>query len=324
MEQALFKGGTTILFIGVESYNWTDLQFQESATWAKIHGFTGVAIKVADGGNVWYGGYSGIAHVISVVEKILPVIPYTYCYSVNVAAETAILTELLKSYGGAIADLEVEFNGAVDAAVAFEAAMRPVPGVLYVTTWADPAEQNWIQVINALAPCVNGWIPQIYNNYLEHAAVNEYPAGLCVYPAIDLTQEFGANDPVQIAKDVHSVSPALFVWEYLPATQNPALVAQITKAFNPVEKPPVITDNKNQDKAIADCWNSSSVPAAKLNFNSGIATSWKNKVKAGKQYGPPLTPEYQSIDWNGDTIVVQEFPGARCEWKNGSPTWIER
>lgn len=229
---ALFKGGHEVLFLGVETYSWSDAQFTSAAEFAKSHGFTGLALKVADGGDLWYGGYAGIAQKVALLEKVLPVLPYTYAYAAYVPAETAILAQLLKSYGGAIVDMEVEFNGQVAAAQTFEQAMRPVPGVLYCTTWADPVQQNWTSIINILAPCVNAWIPQEYDDFLEQSANTQYAKNLIVYPAIDLTQEDGPNDPVQIAKDAQSRGDAgLFVWEYQTAMQNTALINQIISAF---------------------------------------------------------------------------------------------
>jgi hypothetical protein len=54
---------------------------------------------------------------------------------------------------------------------------------------------------------------------------------------------------------------------------------------------------------------------------TGIYTSWLSDwINFGRQYGPPLTHEFQSVDWNENTITVQEFAHARCEW-NGAPSW---
>lgn len=82
------------------------------------------------------------------------------------------------------------------------------------------------------------------------------------------------------------------------------------------------TESHFMDQAMLDTWNHSS--ASGLNYNSGIANAWKQKYKTGTQYGPPLTAEYHSVDWGGNPIVVQEFPGARCEWSHGNATWIQR
>jgi N-acetylmuramoyl-L-alanine amidase-like protein len=54
---------------------------------------------------------------------------------------------------------------------------------------------------------------------------------------------------------------------------------------------------------------------------TGIFDAWLSDwIHQGKQYGPPITHEYDSNDWSGKHIVVQEFAHARCEW-NGAANW---
>ncbi len=72
-----------------------------------------------------------------------------------------------------------------------------------------------------------------------------------------------------------------------------------------------------------DCWNSFLVgvlgkePAP---FTTQIAQAWVSAWLDGKQYGPPLTYEYHSLDTQGRPILVQEFAHARCEW-DGAATF---
>jgi len=80
---------------------------------------------------------------------------------------------------------------------------------------------------------------------------------------------------------------------------------------------------KYQEQAALDCWSSvlqlsnGGIPPT----GTGIYDAWKKALFEGLQYGPPISHEYASIDWNGKAIVVQEFAHARCEWVNGSPNW---
>ena len=80
----------------------------------------------------------------------------------------------------------------------------------------------------------------------------------------------------------------------------------------------------NQLKEAQDCWNSffnvigQKPPAIGTNIYQAWLSDW---VNYGKQYGPPITYEYNSNDWNGNQIAVQEFAHARCEWNNGVPNW---
>jgi N-acetyl-anhydromuramyl-L-alanine amidase AmpD len=51
------------------------------------------------------------------------------------------------------------------------------------------------------------------------------------------------------------------------------------------------------------------------NYDSGIAKAWAQRVYQGQRLGPPLTAEYDSTDWGGNPIRVQQFANARCEWR---------
>lgn len=51
---------------------------------------------------------------------------------------------------------------------------------------------------------------------------------------------------------------------------------------------------------------------------TGIYSAWHNIYVGGKQLGPATSYEYNSIDWNGNPIVCQDFASWRCEWQNGN------
>lgn len=79
----------------------------------------------------------------------------------------------------------------------------------------------------------------------------------------------------------------------------------------------------NQLKAATDSWKSVflTIGTPPPVTGTGIYQAWLAALIAGKFYGPPLTHEYNSVDWGGTPIVVQEFRGARCEWKDGRANW---
>lgn len=87
--------------------------------------------------------------------------------------------------------------------------------------------------------------------------------------------------------------------------------------------------NAYMEQAAHDEWNSFFsqikrwVPGATLPpFDTGIASSWKNRLFTQDQHiGPPVTYEYQTVDWNGKPIVAQNFTDGRAEWDNGTCTW---
>jgi hypothetical protein len=83
--------------------------------------------------------------------------------------------------------------------------------------------------------------------------------------------------------------------------------------------PPPVT---NQQQSAKDCWESTAplFGGTAPNYATGIAAAWQALYSEGKKPGPPLTPEYGSVNWNGNAIRVQEFANTRCEW-DGQPHW---
>lgn len=82
--------------------------------------------------------------------------------------------------------------------------------------------------------------------------------------------------------------------------------------------------NDHQLKAASDTWNSFYVRTLAETpppMGTGIYGSWLVNLLGGRQFGPPQTYEYHSVDWSGNDIIVQEFARARCEWFEGKPNW---
>jgi N-acetyl-anhydromuramyl-L-alanine amidase AmpD len=50
-------------------------------------------------------------------------------------------------------------------------------------------------------------------------------------------------------------------------------------------------------------------------YSTGIADVWKQRLYQNQRLGPPITGEYDSTDWSGNAIKVQQFAHARCEWR---------
>jgi len=84
-------------------------------------------------------------------------------------------------------------------------------------------------------------------------------------------------------------------------------------------QPPVVTPpSKYQIADAAAEWNSTAAlfpGSAAPNYTSGISQAWRQRLYAGQRMGPPLTNEYDSTDWGGNAIKVQQFTNARCEWR---------
>ena len=92
----------------------------------------------------------------------------------------------------------------------------------------------------------------------------------------------------------------------------------------PLPQSSQVEPNAYQIQAAGDCWSS----VLKMSnggtppTGTGIYESWLQSLVSGKQYGPPISHEYASVDWNGTAIVVQEFAHARCEWKDSQARWF--
>lgn len=208
----------TSLFIGVESQGWTLRQFQDAARKAKALGISTLLVKIADGVNVWYDHIGGWEHVLETIEAqgILPV-PYTYNYGDKfrgLQSEIAILKDVMSTEGIVVADMEAEWNDQVSWANTVANALKGHSGIFGVTTWADPNLQNWQGVLQALNPCVDVWMPQVYTDFLASVYKQQF-AGLSVVPVFGLGTDFGSNDVVRHAKDAQSQAIAL--WEYQAA-----------------------------------------------------------------------------------------------------------
>jgi N-acetyl-anhydromuramyl-L-alanine amidase AmpD len=131
--------------------------------------------------------------------------------------------------------------------------------------------------------------------------------GIGMFDATDTTGITGhfSIDPVN-----RSRCPGTFDWN--------ALWAYLQGGTTPVNTQPTA----NQMQAANDCWNSvlKSTVAGPAPTGTGIYQAWLAALVNGVFYGPPITHEYDTVDWNGNAITVQEFAHARCEW-DGSASW---
>jgi hypothetical protein len=236
--------GTSPLFLGVETGNWTLADFETAARNAHALGCTSLLVKIADGGNLWHSGIGGWQKVLDTVSSTgVRGIPYMYNYGDKfnaIQTEIGILTAAMQHSGIAIADMEVEMNDETKWGTVYADALKPIKGIFGVTTWADPELQNWHGVLAALAPAVNFWLPQVYSDYLAsvyHAQFDPY--GLPYYPVLNLGTDAGANNIVQIAKE--SNSPVVGFWEYEPAIGAYAVtvkeIVAMSKAKLPAAQP---------------------------------------------------------------------------------------
>lgn len=229
--------GQHLLFLGVNTYAWGVQQFQDAAKFAKAHGVDALLVKVADGNELWYGNWNGwLAMRSAVLNEGVGFIPYVYSYGNKfgaLEAEVDLMLGYMRDAGIVCMDAEAEWNGHTDWAQYLCGRVQGQAGTFMVSTWADPSLQNWQGVIAALAPCTTVFMPQQYNNYLM-TFWNEFAANGATWlqPTVNLTQEFGANDPVAIAQAAAGQGhTAISVWYYDQALANPGLLDAVYAAF---------------------------------------------------------------------------------------------
>jgi hypothetical protein len=173
-------------------------------------------------------------------------IPFQYAYGprfgeAHIKNEANLLMrigdEIGKARGGkgfVCTDLEAEWDGNTKAGQIFAQALQYTQCDIYVTTWANPNSHGWKGILQALKPVTHAFVPQQYNDYLATRATDY--AGYAIQPALDLSQEFGANHPVDIAKKAKVAGESsVWLWEYGFAQKNPDLVKQIVATMKGTE-----------------------------------------------------------------------------------------
>lgn len=317
--------GRTFLFLGIETKNWTLAQFGAAALFARDYHIDSLLVKCGDGTDEWYSNWPDIRESIHKVG--VGAIPYFYMYGESLGGHPAFETEvkLLLEYMGSdgivCADIEAQFQNNPAWGIYITSMMKPKPGTFLVTTFADPNEisTSYGSLIHNLSPCVDAFLPQEYDTYLSLKWPDFGVDGAsCLFPVIDMTNEFGANDALGIAKNAHMEGhAAIGIWEYATALNNKPLVQQIISTFPPVA---ATQEDKNMTTQALAIWNSSLVSTQHLNPTSLIAEKWMNEYFSGTNFGPALSGEINTVDESGKPIIFQTFAYGFITYQTGTVT----
>lgn len=235
------NAGRVVLWIGNECAAWTPEQFGEAAAWARSLGIDTISPKRANGTAKWYRNADILkAERAAVLAQGCGYLPFTYLYAEGYQ-EMGPVQEMLGVNGSAMIDAEVEYNGNPQVAHDEGFSIGMPDSLLYLTSWANPHAQNWDAVLRAWLPYIACYVPQQYNDHLasDEPQVIADSGGKTIQVGTDLSQEFGANHQLAIAKqalaDGHQT---LWLWEYQVARQQPDLVRQLVAVMHsqPVEK----------------------------------------------------------------------------------------
>src|SRR5690349_2450786 len=60
--------GKRLLFMGVNTINWSIAQFQDAAKFARAHGIDVLLIKCGEGTWTWYGGLNGWENIRQAIQ----------------------------------------------------------------------------------------------------------------------------------------------------------------------------------------------------------------------------------------------------------------
>lgn len=234
--------GKAICFIGNECEHWSLNDFVSAARRLRALGFDSMAPKKSDGTIKFYSGPGQIVtEYHAVTGEGVGYIPVGYSYGPRfglgfVNQECDVFLEMTQAIANArngegfvIADMEVEYDNRPDACERFTHCMLGKSGLLGVTTWADPVQQGWDANIKALLPCVNAWIPQQYNSWLgSQTAQLLHDGAINIEPAVDLSQEFGANNQTLLIRQAKARGETgIWFWDY-SLTGNAQLVRNLT------------------------------------------------------------------------------------------------
>ena len=216
------------LFIGTETFTWKQADFQAAAQRAKKLGIDTLFIKVADGTELWYGGYSGIDGMLGLVkaEGVTP-IPYLFSYADTLhgyAGEVSIVNALLGKGYDVCMDMESAWNGNTTDATNLA---KDLHGKIWVSTWADPAPnfQNWEGVLKILSPVTKAFLPQVYTAFLQGVWQAQYhAAGIASSQIIPTFNSVTSGS----AKGLSKVT----LWEYHELSD--ASILQVVSSLAPI------------------------------------------------------------------------------------------
>lgn len=78
-----------------------------------------------------------------------------------------------------------------------------------------------------------------------------------------------------------------------------------------------------QEKQFQDIWNATAplFGGKPLDYTTGFAQDWQNKYMPKFFIGPPITEEFQTVDWNDQPITVQLFTNGMAQDNAGHHRW---
>lgn len=309
IQDIVSRVGRVLLFVGVQSQQYKDFDWQDLAEWCKEQRIDTLLVKVADGNSVWYQD-----DTIKFIHQVcfdhgIGFIPYLYCYGNTyggIDGEIGIVHKYLSMCQYCVCDMEVEWNGRTDWANHFASQFEQHNGILLLSTWADPALQNWVGVLSSLSSCFDAVLPQEYSLYLQ-GTEGQVSAifGDRIIPTIDMQNN--ARDIANTAKDRGHES--ISIWYDKSAQSDTSTVQYIVNLFKPIV---VQKDYTHMDTQFDQVWKSNTLGIG----STGIYDGTKKVFNEGHISACfPTSPEIHTVDWRGNAILFQTLSnGCHVEW----------
>lgn len=323
--------GPCSLFLGAQTATWSTAQFVQAAQFAKQHGISTLIIKCSEvtstPGDIWYGGMAGVDAIVqAVLAQGVRVLTYQFMWGNRygaLATEISVAEQFLTKYGKHCLDMEGgTWAGANGQAWASQmnATLVNAPGKLFVSCPADPVRNDQSGFLHALSPSINVWMPMAYSNALDGIWQNDYHQinnQACIQPTLDLSQEFGSNDPVAVANHFRSVGcHAMSIWEYQFAVSNPALLDQVVTAFKGGVAPHVISPQVNAQGMVLDVTKSFQLESGESQDLCGPWAISALRLAGLPNHGPQGSAE--DIDRWADSEVNKYMTNGQVNWPSTS------
>lgn len=299
--------GNLGLFTGIETFDWTYQDVDTMIAFLKENNIPQWVLKVYEiGTGDWYQRAGGSVPVVNYIRsKGIDVLPYGFFYGNDLIHESEAVLNYLKEYGQFCMNMESAFDGSANEGKCqyFAKALANHPGELSISTWANPGSHGWLPNIASLNNLVHTWMPECYDDGLVKLMYEQYPkvAGN-IQPTFHITQ----TSPVMAGPYAQFT-----LWELAEAK---AAVSGNLKAYHDIWVRNNHTTTSIEQQA-QDVWGASPL---KIPTGSGIYGVWLEAFTQEKfNFGYPVSPEFKTVNWNGEPIVMQYFAsGVRAEFNS--------
>src|SRR6266567_2419296 len=221
------------LFLGVYTKTWHAGDFDPVIALCKATGITGLLVKVYEYfAGEWYGGTFPTIYQ-HITSAGLECIPYGFHYGngngSNLQKEAEVALKFMGKYGQYCMDAESDWDGHTAWGQSLASIWKGHPGKLWVSTWANPQDHQWLGIIDALKGEVQAWMPQVYSDKLGDKALAQWPHNLVLQPTVGIVGDGDPNHPERLVNLFGQGD--LSIWEYREAIAHMNPLAAIMRAF---------------------------------------------------------------------------------------------